>query len=884
MSVENNYISALATSSNELDNSLWMSSDGVGLFPIPGVIQYDNEINNTSQDDKNIIGDRARRVMINCKLLADYGINNTHSELYEENFIIKSCLQELHYSGVDRISDTRQMEFQLHQIIKAGSDQQPADYSDGDIPDDDPTLQNFCKSVDYYFTTHIHSPFPSRPSTLLFKPGDYKSREDRSCVTNIPVVKNTNREPLLGSYGVSSQSTLKISKKKRSQFYTTHIGEGAVRFGVLLATLQRGGIRLTPDLRGNWNLLWAKRIKADEYECLAPNQKVNHFPGTWGIGRKDALGRNTAAMRKKFGSHFAFHPKTYVLPAEAWHLSNAMEQQRSAGQRPTYILKPSAAACGKGIFWYNIFFYPFHKKKKKKKKKTGIKLIDKPPSINAAKPCVVQEYISNPLLIDGLKFDLRLYVCLTSISPMRLYIYKEGLVRFATEKYPKDDKGGKQSTNKYAHLTNYSINKTNSKYNVEGDGDGDDSSKWSLTTFRNWCSENKIDWNLIKVQIDDIVIKTFLSIEDTIYSQFQQHVRSDNGCFEIFGFDVLLDDNLNAHLLEVNIMPSINTQSALDSEIKANFVADLFTLVGLPSSPSPPKSSEFKKKFENNHHADKLLHLWGAMSDCDRLMIADSEEEYSRRGHFSRIFPIAHHYPYYKNFFESERRTNNLLYRWEIAKANAWENLGLGPSPSPVILERNSHSAAAASRGMSGRVVGTASSSSTNSSITKVNRISKTGNSSRCVYCLTSLSLWIGLIKSTQNRRTPAVFPTPARACSVPIGMRSLSKTPPTTTASLASIRRRAPSVSHRPVKSERSGCRLPLAAPSDFLVNDAPPAYSSVCLKSVILDNHQQSVDLLNLINTKIKQKAAAISYPSNRYGNFVSSVGNIRPGTVPR
>ena len=48
---------------------------------------------------------------------------------------------------------------------------------------------------------------------------------------------------------------------------------------------------------------------------------------------------------------------------------------------------------------------------------------------------VVSEYVANPLLIDGYKFDLRVYVAMTSINPLRIYIYEDGLTRFATQKY-----------------------------------------------------------------------------------------------------------------------------------------------------------------------------------------------------------------------------------------------------------------------------------------------------------------------------------------------------------------------------------------------------------------------------------------------------------------
>lgn len=75
-------------------------------------------------------------------------------------------------------------------------------------------------------------------------------------------------------------------------------------------------------------------------------------------------------------------------------------------------------------------------------------------------PCIVSRYVPNPLLINGLKFDVRIYVLVTSMDPWRIYVYHEGLARFASEEYdPKNIK-----SNKFAHLTNYSINKKSEKF------------------------------------------------------------------------------------------------------------------------------------------------------------------------------------------------------------------------------------------------------------------------------------------------------------------------------------------------------------------------------------------------------------------------------------
>merc|ERR1719220_1099151 len=82
---------------------------------------------------------------------------------------------------------------------------------------------------------------------------------------------------------------------------------------------------------------------------------------------------------------------------------------------------------------------------------------------------IVQKYISNPFLVNGLKFDLRLYVLLTSIDPIKLYLYDDGLVRFATKPFSIDEDN---LNNKYIHLTNYAINKKSEEFDSERESNG----------------------------------------------------------------------------------------------------------------------------------------------------------------------------------------------------------------------------------------------------------------------------------------------------------------------------------------------------------------------------------------------------------------------------
>lgn len=76
----------------------------------------------------------------------------------------------------------------------------------------------------------------------------------------------------------------------------------------------------------------------------------------------------------------------------------------------------------------------------------------------------VQVYEKHPFLIDDWKFDLRLYVLVTSVDPLRVYIYKEGIVWFCSEVFSLENIEDERW--QYIHLTNYAINKTNSESKV----------------------------------------------------------------------------------------------------------------------------------------------------------------------------------------------------------------------------------------------------------------------------------------------------------------------------------------------------------------------------------------------------------------------------------
>ena len=150
---------------------------------------------------------------------------------------------------------------------------------------------------------------------------------------------------------------------------------------------------------------------------------------------------------------------------------------------------------------------------------------------------MITRYIDNPLLINGLKFDLRIYVAVTSFDPLKIYIYKEGLTRFATEAY-----SANQIHNRFAYLTNYSVNKRNENF-VQNDNilRDDIGNKWSLSALFKHLAKMGVDTQYLMSRVYDIIIKTILSMESSVYEGVKKYGLHRNNCFDLFGFDILID-------------------------------------------------------------------------------------------------------------------------------------------------------------------------------------------------------------------------------------------------------------------------------------------------------------------------------------------------------
>jgi len=309
-----------------------------------------------------------------------------------------------------------------------------------------------------------------------------------------------------------------------------------------------------------WSLHWKSgRFKLSDWDRCLSHQRINHCPKSSNITKKDNLHRNIKRLAGSYGPIFNFVPTTFVLPNE--YVAFMREYAEREEEKPLWICKPSDSSRGRGIF-----------------------LISDMSQLVYDQQYVVQEYIANPLLVGGFKFDLRLYVLVTSFHPIRCYLYREGLVRFATEKYSKDSSS---IANLFAHLTNSSINKFSPSLDEHKDTVGS-GCKWTLTRLRKYLSSAGVDDSLLFERIKHIIILTTLALWPKI-------PRQTSG-FELFGFDVMVDSELKPWLIEVNSSPALATDTELDVEVKDALISDTIDLLGFAPAPKEPKEPKKRKQ------------------------------------------------------------------------------------------------------------------------------------------------------------------------------------------------------------------------------------------------------------------------------------------------
>lgn len=249
---------------------------------------------------------------------------------------------------------------------------------------------------------------------------------------------------------------------------------------------------------------------------------------------------------------YGFLPDSFVLPSEYGLFLECFKRSPGA----TWIMKPVGRAQGKGIFLFSKLSQISDWKKDHKWKSDAVQ----------AETYIVQRYIPRPYLVGGRKFDLRLYVLVTSFSPLVVWLYRSGFGRFSAARY---SSANKDINNLHMHLTNVAIQKTADDY------DKSQGCKWSLRSMKMFMASKHgmAAVDALFADMQAMMIRSLLACQKVIIQ--------DKHSFELYGYDVLFDESLKPWLIEVNASPSLTADTDADYHLKCGLIDDTFEVVDI---------------------------------------------------------------------------------------------------------------------------------------------------------------------------------------------------------------------------------------------------------------------------------------------------------------
>ncbi|XP_072169782.1 probable tubulin polyglutamylase TTLL9 isoform X1 [Diadema setosum] len=350
------------------------------------------------------------------------------------------------------------------------------------------------------------------------------------------------------------------------------IGDRAIRFkcslqNTILDVLRsKGWVEVRED-DNEFDLFWADRGWMREYfdQCFMEDHvRINHFRNHYELTRKNLMVKNLKRHRKMLeresgkieASKCDFFPTTFELPSE-YHMF-VDEFKKNPGS--VWIMKPVAKSQGKGIFLFRKLKDITDWKKSDIYRPRDEKADDKEP----VETYIVSKYIERPYLIGGRKFDLRVYVLVTSYIPLKAWLYRSGFARFSNTRFSLDS-----IDDAYVHLTNVAIQKTAPDYDPEK------GCKWSMPQMKTYLTAKhgiELVENLFR-DMNEIFIKSLQSV--------QKIMINDKHCFELYGYDILMDQDLKPWLIEVNASPSLTASSQEDYVLKFGLLEDVLHIVDM---------------------------------------------------------------------------------------------------------------------------------------------------------------------------------------------------------------------------------------------------------------------------------------------------------------
>ncbi|XP_075976702.1 tubulin tyrosine ligase-like 15 [Anticarsia gemmatalis] len=370
----------------------------------------------------------------------------------------------------------------------------------------------------------------------------------------------------------------------------------------------------------NWDLLWSHdypfSVLRDTVLNLKPHQRVNKFPGSGFLTNKVDLAT----------SNSKYIPKAFRLPKSKEDFLKYAEENRNS----LFVIKDNQH---RGVYLKNV---------------SDIDI--------SSNDIFVQEYVQNPYLVDGHKFDIGVYVVITSVDPLRAYWYKgDVLFRYCPAKYhPFDPNNLDKYVIRDDYMPTWEVPSLAHPHSSLGHGMKD--------SFDIYVRSKGVDpapmWEEIQRAIAEAIVMKARFIVDAT-----KRYPTRDSFFEMMRFDLMLDEDLKVYLLEANMSPNLSSEKFRPNQLLyEQILYNLFSLTGISRKPNVNGANFSDPTAASNMvSAQKNIAVFGdqcsteCREDCERIELCKlckqclsksmrtallrAHSEFLHRGDFRRLIP-----------------------------------------------------------------------------------------------------------------------------------------------------------------------------------------------------------------------------------------------------
>ena len=293
----------------------------------------------------------------------------------------------------------------------------------------------------------------------------------------------------------------------------------------------------------------------------------------------------------------------------------------------------------------------------------GIKILDNYQDIKNYNysQFLISKYVMNPLLINKKKFDMRAYILVTGMNPLKIYFYRDGYIKISV----KDFNLNHESINDGCiHITTSDINIEcfeGKEYKYDINIYDEKSHFWSYLNFERYCNKKGINYTEIMEQMKDIFIKTFISLNSNFIKSIKKRKFNDRNLYQLYGLDLMVDINNKVYLLELNRNPSMRNGHGVCDYMYDNLITDILNIVGI----IPFNHNETQQPM------DKDIFIY---DDEIEEIVDDCLCEFGRpRGMFELIYPLKKNINEYEKYYERIYPESQLLWKKLLASNGEYD-------------------------------------------------------------------------------------------------------------------------------------------------------------------------------------------------------------------